>query len=277
MSCSFNTLYLVTMKFIKEIHYLYKITNLINNHFYYGIRTCHCFPGSDSYMGSGVRLHRAYRKYGIENFKKEIIKVCKTREDLLKLEYDIVNEDLVNDYNCYNIVRGGGKDSFYGGVLVKDSDGFPRMISKEEFNKGGYEGYKKNKISVIDNITKERITIDILEYRENKSRYSKLGINKSNKGLVLCKDKNGNILHISKHDPRYLSKEVNPIWTGRKHSEESKRKISIANSSRLGSRNSQYGKIWIYNKLIRKSIKIYPDEFYKYEIDGWIKGRKLKF
>ena len=54
----------------KEYHYFYKITNLINEHYYYGIHSTNNL--NDGYMGSGVRLNKAYKKYGIENFTKTV-------------------------------------------------------------------------------------------------------------------------------------------------------------------------------------------------------------
>ena len=86
-------------------HYFYKITNNINNHFYYGIHSTSNLD--DGYMGSGVALHCAYKRYGIENFTKEILKFFDNRSDLEKYEEFIVNEDLIKDAACYNIAIGG--------------------------------------------------------------------------------------------------------------------------------------------------------------------------
>jgi hypothetical protein len=52
----------------KKYNYFYKITNNINNHFYYGIHSTDNI--NDGYMGSGRRLNRALKKYGIANFNK---------------------------------------------------------------------------------------------------------------------------------------------------------------------------------------------------------------
>lgn len=94
----------------KKHHYVYKITNNINGYFYYGKRSCNCPIEEDDYMGSGVRLHKAYKKYGIENFTKEIVSIHSSSEEAFKAESEIVTEELVNRQDCYNLKTGG-----YGG------------------------------------------------------------------------------------------------------------------------------------------------------------------
>ena len=45
-----------------------------------------------------------------------------------------------------------------------------------------------------------------------------------------------------------------------------------------GELNSQFGKIWIYNDKLEKSIRVYPDEFTDELVEnGWVKGRKINF
>lgn len=47
--------------------------------------------------------------------------------------------------------------------------------------------------------------------------------------------------------------------------------------SQTGSGNSQFGTIWIYSLDQQCSKKIDPNDLEKYKLDGWQKGRKLKF
>ena len=61
----------------------------------------------DGYMGSGQLLKRAQKKYGIENFEKEVIKVCSSRQEMFEMESMLVNKDFVNSKQTYNVFHGG--------------------------------------------------------------------------------------------------------------------------------------------------------------------------
>lgn len=116
-----------------KYHYFYKITNNVNNHFYYGVHNTDNLD--DGYMGSGKRLHYAYKIYGIENFSKEILKFFDTAEEAFMYEAEVVNEQLVKDDNCYNIQQGGRTFNTKNCVTVKYKNTAKYfIISKEEYN-----------------------------------------------------------------------------------------------------------------------------------------------
>jgi group I intron endonuclease len=68
-----------------------------------------------------------------------------------------------------------------------------------------------------------------------------------------------------------------PDWTGKRHSDETKRKIGQANAVwQKGERNSQFGTVWIYNSDLNLSRKIKKEELDLFISQGWIKGRRMK-
>ena len=93
------------------MHFLvYKITNLINSKYYIGVHKTK--NPEDGYMGSGKLITRAVGKYGVENFKKEILFDYNTAEEMFDKEKELVTEKVVKDRNCYN-VKLGGTANFY--------------------------------------------------------------------------------------------------------------------------------------------------------------------
>jgi len=90
----------------KKHNYFYKITNLINGKFYYGVHSTNK-EKYDYYMGGGRLITAAIKKHGKKNFKKEIIADYPTRKEASDHEKLIVTMDLVLDENCYNLRTGG--------------------------------------------------------------------------------------------------------------------------------------------------------------------------
>jgi group I intron endonuclease len=82
---------------------IYKTTNLINNK---------CYVGKDKYnnpkyIGSGKFLKYAINKYGKQNFKKEIIQICSSLEELNEREIYWIKELNTKVPNGYNLTDGG--------------------------------------------------------------------------------------------------------------------------------------------------------------------------
>ncbi len=85
---------------------IYCTTNLINNRKYIGLDTAN----NSKYLGSGKNFKLAVKKYGKNNFRKDILTHCKNLEELLLMEEFYIQRlkaDISKNY--YNIAHGGGK------------------------------------------------------------------------------------------------------------------------------------------------------------------------
>lgn len=166
----------------------------------------------DGYIGSGTNLRFAIRKYGSSNFKFEIIEWCSDRNELIKKEKEILDENFINDPNCYNIKPGGT-----GGFKDKN----------HQFKCSQAAGIKHRKMLESDPDYRKKISISRIE--SNKKNH-----------------KNGTLKSIQ---------EIYS-WTGKKHKEETKNKISEKNSiNQKGEKNSQFATKWITNGYENKKIK----------------------
>lgn len=87
--------------------FVYITTNLINGKRYIGQCSYHK-KRWNTYLGSGVFLKKAIRKYGRKNFTREILVEAFTKDDLAYLEILLIAEyDAVNDSTFYNMAEGG--------------------------------------------------------------------------------------------------------------------------------------------------------------------------
>lgn len=81
---------------------IYKTTNLLNGKFYIGKDE----KNNPEYLGSGKILKLAINKNGKENFNKEILESCETREELNEREIYWINTLSATTFG-YNIADGG--------------------------------------------------------------------------------------------------------------------------------------------------------------------------
>lgn len=63
--------------------------------------------------------------------------------------------------------------------------------------------------------------------------------------------------------------ELRYNFLGKRHNEETKRRIGVANSLMTGQRNSQYGSCWITNGTENRKLR--SDDILP---EGWVKGRR---
>lgn len=113
---------------------IYKITNQVNNKIYIGAHVTKNI--NDDYMGSGHALNRAKKKYGIENFTKEILHIFDNESDMWNKEYEIVNEDFCKQNNNYNVRTGGigGWNHWNGSDAHKESSKRGGRVAAKKLN-----------------------------------------------------------------------------------------------------------------------------------------------
>jgi hypothetical protein len=214
---------------------IYKVTNQIDGKFYIGSHKTKDL--NDNYMGSGKYLKKAQKKYGIENFTKEILYIFETSEEMYSKEAEIVNEDFLISENTYNLKVGGF---------------------------GGFDYINAHYQQMVERNKKGRITA-------NKVIYEKYGVNSSAQidYVRLATSERNRILHSQGKFP------PPPSFAGKCHTKETKIKISKANSiAQLGIKNSQFGTRWIHSLELKLSRKIKKEEPLP---EGWKEGRKIKF
>lgn len=249
-------------------YYLYQIVNKINGNIYVGVhRTTNM---NDGYMGSGKLLKKAIKKYGVKNFEKIILKIFDSEKEMFASEAEIVNEDFVKRDDTYNITLGGlGGNGFAckGMVTVRDKSGKCFNVPKNDkrYVSGELVSAAKGKIVVKDEEGK-KFAVSIRD-----PRYISGELVAHSKGMVRAKDARNNILYVSKEDPRYLSGELKPVCVCKSQSEETKKKISNAKKGKcIGSKNSQFGTMWISNPITKEDKKIKKDQIIP---KGWELGR----
>lgn len=155
----------------------------------------------DDYLGSGNILWKAIAKYGKENFTKDIIAICDSEEEMFQTEKMLVSEVFLKFFSTYNLKVGG---------------------------QGGFDFINNN------------LTIDIHKKRT-------IGRTKDIKrrvvtGIFLTKKRKDNLLNMKdRRLEMFKLGKLKPTWAGKKHSEETKRLMSIKmkeirSNARLNSR-----------------------------------------
>ena len=218
----------------KKYHFIYKTTNLINGKYYIGMHSTNNLK--DGYLGSGKKLRRSINKYGVENFKCEILEFQTDRDLLAKREKEIVNEELLKDPMCMNLKEGGT-----GGFTAENA-----MLGRIAANLKLMEKYGENFLSEMNKQYHMKLT-------EEEKRHRNLKIKQGLKEV--------NFNHAT--------------FKGKLHSEETKKKMSKSSKGAgIKENNSQFGTCWITNGIEIKKIKKENLEFFLNL--GWKRGRILK-
>ena len=204
---------------------IYRITNKINGKVYIGKHQTKNL--SDNYMGSGKLLQRAFDKYGIENFKKEILFVFDNPDEMNRKEKELV----VISESTYNLCPGG-----HGGF---------GYINSNKLNR-----YTTHKEKSIENLSKGSHQLKEYFASGEHPRLMKVVINKWMK-----------------------EKYPDGVWKGKKHKESTLEKMK-GHKRQAGSKNSQFGTMWITDGKNNK--KVSKNDIDKYLSIGYVKGRTVK-
>jgi hypothetical protein len=122
---------------------VYIITNILDGKIYIGKDTL----SNKNYMGSGVLIKRAIKKYGIEYFKKEIIYETDNYDDLSNSEKYWIEFYKSNDRNIgYNISKGGdGGDTMSNNPKLDEiKSKISKSLKNREFSLEHREKLSKN-------------------------------------------------------------------------------------------------------------------------------------
>jgi len=92
---------------------IYKTTNKINHKIYLGVHKNPNKDKFDGYLGSGILLKKAIRKYGKENFIRETLFSFEDKQEAYKKENELVDISFVLDRTNYNLHIGGHGSGFY--------------------------------------------------------------------------------------------------------------------------------------------------------------------
>jgi hypothetical protein len=133
-----------------------------------------------NYLGSGVLIKSAIKKYGRENFKKEILQECFSFEELIQCEeywlnyYDAGNN--INFYNVHNFSRGPIQSIAKKEVSVETR----RKISDALKGKFHSEDHKRK---IAESISKSKLGIKRKPFSEEHKRKLSESISKSKSGI----------------------------------------------------------------------------------------------
>lgn len=83
---------------------VYKVTNNLTSEYYIGVHKTD--NPNDLYYGSGIHITRQVKKYGKENFTKEILYIFDNETEAYNKEIELVSEN-INCELCINIGPGG--------------------------------------------------------------------------------------------------------------------------------------------------------------------------
>lgn len=176
------------MKIIEPYGFIYITTNMINGKRYIGQRKFS--KGWKSYLGSGKILKQAIEKDGRENFIRDIISIAYSKEELDRLEYELIEIYNANfDRNFYNLKIGGeggspgGESHYNAGKRMSEEQKL--KISETMIRNKVFRG-NKNPMFGKNGVKNVRVGYKYDVERRNKMSKSKVGKNNPRAKKVIC-------------------------------------------------------------------------------------------
>lgn len=211
-------------------YYIYRIVNKINNNDYIGKRTySKKEPLNDGYYGSGINIRKAIKKYGKENFFKEILfENIPTKEEVNYLEKETIYHYKNKGQAIYNISKGG--DGGNNVIWTKEK--------REEISKRF-----KGKHPTYETRLKMSKNNGMLGKHHTKETIAKMSKNRKGKGHFHTREEKIKIGQKSK-----INNNIRFVQT-----KESRIKASL----------SMKGRFWVNNGIEQKLVKEIPDGYIK--------------
>ena len=296
---------------MKKHYLIYKTINDLNGMYYIGKHATDNI--NDSYLGSGVYLVRAIEKYGKEHFHREILFDFSTEEEMDAKERELVDENLVKDKMCYNLMLGGEGGDTWSGTGRHHSEETRKKLSEhtkmqwtsEETRKKFRESVRKtyerkikecpeqlresykrrgekisrllkNRSKTISDAHKKLISLGMKRY------YDKVG-RKSNRTYRIefhC-DKSkvcGKFTYVNNGIKEYRIYIEELEWF-LSHGWNKGRSLSGYKTQEASDSASGRGKMIIHHKGLKEVRRINPGELQSYLDNGWERGylNKRKF
>lgn len=203
---------------MKKHFYLYQITNNLNGKIYVGVHQTANLQ--DGYMGSGKVIQRALAKHGVENFTKVILETFEDEKSMYAREAELVNDEFLSREDVYNIRRGG-----LGGF--------------DHINDGSDEHIERCKRAAAISLTPDNRSKSHETQRKN-------GLGVFNPDVQM--------FHSEEHRKKFFEAGLAALKTDVALQNRIKKFEEIGHQQ--GSKNSQFGSLWITDSVFNRKVKM---------------------